>query len=92
MPEPHLSFPVDSNDAASGLVGGSDEDGVATDAIHVDTSAGLNVIQMDVAVLGDQEHHTMLLAGLITKQGRTRVSLTLLTAPAPNGVPREGCQ
>lgn len=45
---------------------GGDEDGVTTDAIHVDARAGLNVVQMDVAILGDQEHHAVLLTGLIT--------------------------
>ena len=75
-PQPHLSFPVDSNDATSGLMRGGDKDGVTTDAVHVDAGASLNVVQMDVSVLGDQEHHTMLLAGLRT-QIRTKLGLKL---------------
>lgn len=75
-PQPHLSFPVDSNDATSGLMRGGDKDGVTTDAVHVDAGASLNVVQMDVSVLGDQEHHTMLLACLRT-QIRTKLGLKL---------------
>ena len=66
-PQPHLSFPVDSNDAASGLMRGGDEDGLTTDAIRVDKRASLNVVQIDVSILGYHECHTMLLAGLRTQ-------------------------
>ena len=33
---------------------GGDEDGVAGDAVHVDASAGLQVVQVNVAVFRDQ--------------------------------------
>ena len=41
-------------------MGGGDENGVAGDAIHVDTGARLEVVQVDVAVLGDQVHDVVL--------------------------------
>lgn len=61
---PHLSLTVDTNDATGGLVGGGDEDGVATDAVHEDTSATLNVIQMNIPILGDEVYYIMLRAHL----------------------------
>ena len=33
---------------------GSDKDGLTADAVHIDASAGLNVVEVDVAELGDQ--------------------------------------
>ena len=50
-PQPHPSFPVDSDDAASGLMRGGDEDGLTTDAIRVDKRVSLNVVQIDVSIL-----------------------------------------
>ena len=41
-------------------MGGGDENGVAGDAIHVDAGARLEVVQVDVAVLGDQIHDVVL--------------------------------
>lgn len=38
----------------------SDKDGFSTDAIHVDASASLQVIQVNVAIFGDQEDHILL--------------------------------
>jgi hypothetical protein len=35
-------------------VRGSHKDGVTANAVHVDACAGLNVIQVDVAIFGDQ--------------------------------------
>ena len=35
-------------------MGGGDEDGVARDAIHVDTGPGLQVVQVNVTVFRDQ--------------------------------------
>ena len=40
------------------------KDGLSTDAVHVDASAGLNVIEMDVAKLGDQVDDIILLTHL----------------------------
>ena len=56
----YLSLSVNSDDARAGFVGGGDENGVARDAIHVDASARLEVVQVDVAVLGDQVHDVVL--------------------------------
>lgn len=61
---PYLSFPVDADDARRGLVWSRHKDGLATDAVHVDAGACLQVIQVDVAVLGDQENHVVLSAYL----------------------------
>ena len=63
---PHLSFPVDADDAGGGLVRGGDKDGVATDAVHVDAGTGLDVVQVDVAVLGDHVDHVVFGANLQT--------------------------
>lgn len=60
----YLSFPVDADDAGGGLVGRGDEDGLAADAVHVDAGSRLQVVQVDVAVLGDEEHHVLLGADL----------------------------
>ena len=43
---------------------GSDKDGLAADAVHVDTGASLNVIEVDVAKLGDQVDDIELLTHL----------------------------
>ena len=67
--ETYLSLPVHSNDTASGLVWCGDKDGVTTNAVHVDAGASLYIIQVDVAILGDQEHNTMLGAGLQAQHG-----------------------
>lgn len=56
----HLAFSVDSYDSTTGFMHSSDKDGLPTDAVHVDTSAGLKVIQVNVAKLGDQVHNIML--------------------------------
>ena len=60
----YLSLPVDPDDAAGGLVGCGDEDGVAADAVHVDAHARLQVVQVDVAILGDEVNHIVLRAHL----------------------------
>ena len=41
-------------------MGRRDEDGLAADAVHVDAGARLQVVQVDVAVFGDEEHHVLL--------------------------------
>lgn len=41
-------------------MGGSDKNGLSTDPVHVDTSTSLQVIQVDVAVLGDEKDHILL--------------------------------
>ena len=41
-------------------MGSCDKDGVSTDAVHVDARACLEVVQVDVAKLGDQVDHVVL--------------------------------
>ena len=60
----YLSLPVDSNDATRGFMDSSDKNGLTTDAVHVDTGASLNVIEVDVAKLGDQVDDVKLLTHL----------------------------
>ena len=60
----YLSLSVDTDDATRRLVDGSDKDGLSTDPVHVDTGACLQVIQMDVAKLGDEVDHIVLGAHL----------------------------
>ena len=43
-----------------------DKDGVTTDSIHVDTRAGFEIVQMDIAVLCDQIDHVIFWSDLIT--------------------------
>ena len=63
-PPPYLSFPVHTNNAIRWIMGSRDEDGVPTDTVHVNTGTTFNIIQMDVAILCDQENNTMLLTDL----------------------------
>lgn len=37
-----------------------DKDGLSTDAVHVDAGASLQVIEMDVAIFGNEENHIVL--------------------------------
>lgn len=60
----NLSLAVDSNDTAWGFMWGSDKDGVTTDAVHEDTRATLDVIQVHIPILGDQVYDIMLWAHL----------------------------
>ena len=48
----------------------SDKDGLSTDAVHVDAGAGLNVIEMHVAKLGDEVDHIILGAHLEKREER----------------------
>ena len=41
-------------------MGGGHKDGLGADAVHVDADAGLEVVQVDVPVLGDQVDHPVL--------------------------------
>lgn len=60
----YLSFPVNSNDPSSGFMWGSDENGLPTDPVHVDASSGLQIIQVDVAILCDEKNDILLGADL----------------------------
>ena len=63
----YLSLPVDTDNSRGGFVWSGDKDGVAADAVHVDTGPGLYVVEMDVAVLGDQVDHVVLGTNLASK-------------------------
>lgn len=41
-------------------MGCSDKDGLATDAVHVDAGSRLQIIEVDVAVFGDEKNYIML--------------------------------
>ena len=45
-------------------MGSGHKDGIAADTVHVDACASLNIIQVDVAILGDQVNHIILRADL----------------------------
>lgn len=38
----------------------SNKDGLSTDAVHVDAGARLQVIQVNVAIFGNEENHILL--------------------------------
>lgn len=42
----------------------SNEDGLSTDPVHVDASASFKVIQVNVAIFGDEINHVLLGADL----------------------------
>ena len=46
----------------------SDKDDLCTDAVHVDASASLNVIEVHIAKLGDEVNHIILGAHLAMEQ------------------------
>ena len=50
----YLSFSVDANDSTGGFMRSSYKDCVATDSVHVDACSRLNVVQVNITVLGDQ--------------------------------------
>lgn len=56
----YLSFPVDANDTSSRLMGGSDKNSLPTDPVHVDTGTSLQVVQVDVAIFGDEKDYILL--------------------------------
>lgn len=56
----YLSFSVDANNSASRFIRCSDKNGIGTDTIHVDAGAGLNVIEMNVAILGNKINNVVL--------------------------------
>ena len=55
----YLSLPVDSDYASGRFMWSGDEDGLAADAVHVDAGARLQVVQVDVAIFGDEENHVL---------------------------------
>lgn len=50
----YLSLPVHTNDATAGFVYSRHKDGLSADTVHVDTSPGLKIVEMNVAKLGDE--------------------------------------
>lgn len=56
----YLSFPVNSNNTSSGFMRSSHKDGLSTDPIHVDASSSLEVIQVDVAIFGNEKDYILL--------------------------------
>lgn len=48
-------------------MGRSYKDGLSTDSVHVDTHSRLQVVQVDVAILGDQVYYTMFTTNLRRK-------------------------
>lgn len=69
---PHTTFPtctylallVDTNDTRSKIILGSNKDGFTADSVHINTSAGLEIVEVDEAHLGDQEDNTILMTDL----------------------------
>ena len=59
-----LASPVDSDDAIAGVVGSSHEDCVRTDSVLVDEDPGLDVVEVNVSVLGDKIDNAVLLRDL----------------------------
>ena len=58
-------------------MGSSHEDGIPADSIHENACAGLNIIKMNVSILGDEVYNVMLLADLETTR-KIRANRTLL--------------
>ena len=59
-----LASPVDPDDTVARVMLCCHEDGVSADPVLIDQGPGLNVVQVDVAVLGDQIHNVVLLGNL----------------------------
>ena len=60
----YLSLSVDANDSAGGFMRSSYKDCVATDSVHVDACSGLNVVQVNITVFGDEIDYVILRANL----------------------------
>lgn len=67
----YLAFPVDSYDATAGIVHSSHKDSLPTDTVHVDASARLQVVKVDVAKLGDKVDYVVLGTHLERKEGQS---------------------
>lgn len=63
----YLSLSVDSYYSSCGFMRGSNEDRFSTDSVHVDARASLKVIEVDITILGNQEHDIMLFTYLKRK-------------------------
>ena len=60
----YLALPVHSYDPTAGIMYRSNKDGLPTDTVHVDASACLKVVKVDVAKLGDEVDYVVLGAHL----------------------------
>ena len=59
-----LALAIDSNDTAGRLVLAGNKHGLAADPVHVDAGAGLEVVEVDEAVLGDKVDDAVALGDL----------------------------
>lgn len=64
----YLSFPVDADNPSCGIMGRSHKNGLPTDSVHVDASARLQVIQMNVTVFSDEIYNIVFGADLCDKR------------------------
>jgi len=64
----HLSFPIYSYNSTASLMNSSDEDGVPTDTVHVNTCARLKVVQVNISKFGNKINNIVLSTGLQGKQ------------------------
>ena len=59
-----MALAVDRHNTSRFVVSACSEDGLAGDAVHEDAAAGLQVVHVDKAILGDHEDHTVFLRHL----------------------------
>lgn len=64
----NLSLAIDTNDAVAWFMLSGDKNGLSTDAVHVDANTSFDVIEMDIAVFGDQIRNSVLGAHLCKKK------------------------
>ena len=72
---PYLSLPVDPDDAGGGLVWCGYKDGFPADPVHVDAGARLQIVQVDVAIFGDEENHVLFGAYLRSQERKKSFNL-----------------
>lgn len=53
------------------------KDGITTDSVHVDASTTLNIIQMDITILGNQIDNIILGASLKHKDADLNINLKI---------------
>lgn len=63
----YLSFPVDADDSWRGLMSRGHKNGLSADSVHVNAGARLEVVQVNVAVFGDQEYNILFGADLLER-------------------------
>ena len=60
----YLALAVNTHNSRCGIIGDGNEDGLVTDAVHVDAGARFNVVGVQISIFGNQEHDGILLGGL----------------------------